>query len=201
GTLRSEVEPYRDRGVGVILEIDVQGAEQVRRQCPDAVSVFLRAPSLGVYEQRLRKRGTETEEAIARRVAGARRELERVGEYDFQVVNDDLEAAVGELYAVVRFVSSREGQGMLDELKEEAIVNKVGGRFKLSTLIQKRMVALNTGARPLVDVKGGDRLQTVVQEILQDKIYLDLEGNLKTREAYEADGNNVSPSQAGTLED
>jgi DNA-directed RNA polymerase subunit omega len=90
---------------------------------------------------------------------------------------------------------------MLDELKEEAIVNKVGGRFKLSTLIQKRMVALNTGARPLVDVRGGDRLQTVVQEILQDKIYLDLEGNLKTCEAYEADGNNVSPSQAGTLDD
>ena len=84
---------------------------------------------------------------------------------------------------------------MLDELKEEGIVNKVGGRFKLSTLIQKRMVALNTGARPLVDVRGGDRLQTVVQEILQDKIYLDLEGNLKTREAYETDGT-VSPSQA-----
>ena len=89
---------------------------------------------------------------------------------------------------------------MLDDLKEEAIVNKVGGRFKLSTLIQKRMVALNTGARPLVDVRGGDRLQTVVQEILQDKIYLDLEGNLKTREAYETDGT-VSPSQAGTLDD
>ena len=83
---------------------------------------------------------------------------------------------------------------MLDELKEEGIVNKVGGRFKLSTLIQKRMVALNTGARPLVDVRGGDRLQTVVQEILQDKIYLDLEGNLKTREAYETDGT-VSPSR------
>jgi DNA-directed RNA polymerase subunit omega len=87
---------------------------------------------------------------------------------------------------------------MLDELKEEAIVNKVGGRFKLSTLIQKRMVALNTGARALVDVRGGDRLQTVVQEILQDKIYLDLEGNLKTREAYDVD---VAPSQAGMLDD
>ena len=87
---------------------------------------------------------------------------------------------------------------MLDELKEEAIVNKVGGRFKLSTLIQKRMVALNTGARPLVDLRGADKLQTVVQEILQDKIYLDLEGNLKTREAYDGE---VSPSQAGVLDD
>jgi DNA-directed RNA polymerase subunit omega len=70
---------------------------------------------------------------------------------------------------------------MLDELKEEGIVNKVGGRFKLSTLIQKRMVALNTGARPLVDVRGGDRLTIVIQEILQDKIYLDTSGQLQTR--------------------
>ena len=70
---------------------------------------------------------------------------------------------------------------MLDDLKEEAIVNKVGGRFKLSTLIQKRMVALNKGARPLVDVRGGDRMAIVVQEILQDKIYLDASGQVQAR--------------------
>ena len=70
---------------------------------------------------------------------------------------------------------------MLDELKEEAIVNKVGGRFKLSTLIQKRMVMLNTGARPLVEVRGGDRMSIVIQEILQDKIYLDASENVQTR--------------------
>jgi DNA-directed RNA polymerase subunit omega len=70
---------------------------------------------------------------------------------------------------------------MLDELKEEAIVNKVGGRFKLSTLIQKRMVALNTGARALVDLKSSDKMAIVVQEILQDKIYLDNSGNVQAR--------------------
>ena len=70
---------------------------------------------------------------------------------------------------------------MLNELKEEAIVNKVGGRFKLSTLIQKRMKALNSGAPPLVQVRGGDMLSIVIQEILQDKIYLDLSGQLQTR--------------------
>ncbi len=70
---------------------------------------------------------------------------------------------------------------MLDDLKEEAIVNKVGGRFKLSTLIQKRMIMLNTGARPLVDVRGGDRMATVIQEILQDKIYLDASGQVQAR--------------------
>jgi DNA-directed RNA polymerase subunit omega len=70
---------------------------------------------------------------------------------------------------------------MLDELKEEAIVNKVGGRFKLSTLIQKRMAALNTGARPLVELRGGDKMSVVIQEILQDKIFLDASGQLQTR--------------------
>jgi DNA-directed RNA polymerase subunit omega len=76
---------------------------------------------------------------------------------------------------------------MLDELKEEAIVNKVGGRFKLSTLIQKRMVALNTGARPLVENRGGDKMSTVIQEILQDKIYLDSAGQVQIRGASAGD--------------
>jgi DNA-directed RNA polymerase subunit omega len=62
---------------------------------------------------------------------------------------------------------------MIEALKEEGIVNKVGGRFKLSTLIQKRMVALNAGARPLVNIGSEDKMEIIVQEILQDKIYLD----------------------------
>lgn len=64
---------------------------------------------------------------------------------------------------------------MLEELREEEIVNKVGGRFKLSTLIQKRLVALNAGARPLVDLNTDDKMEIVIQEIIQDKIYLDTE--------------------------
>jgi DNA-directed RNA polymerase subunit omega len=70
---------------------------------------------------------------------------------------------------------------MLDDLKEEAIVNKVGGRFKLSTLIQKRMKALNAGAWPLVLVRGGDKMAVIIQEILRDKIYLDNSGQIQTR--------------------
>jgi DNA-directed RNA polymerase subunit omega len=62
---------------------------------------------------------------------------------------------------------------MIDDLREEEIVNKVGGRFKLSTLIQKRLVALNAGSRPLVDLQTDDKLAIVIQEIIQDKIYLD----------------------------
>ncbi len=68
---------------------------------------------------------------------------------------------------------------MLDDLREEKIVNKVGGRFKLSTLIQKRLVALNAGSRPLVDIKKDDKFEIVIQEILQDKIRLDLDSNVQ----------------------
>ena len=63
---------------------------------------------------------------------------------------------------------------MLEELKEEEIINKVGGRFKLSTLIQKRIVQLKQGSRILIDTKGSDdQMRIVLQEILQDKIFLD----------------------------
>jgi DNA-directed RNA polymerase subunit omega len=68
---------------------------------------------------------------------------------------------------------------MLEELREEEIVNKVGGRFKLSTLIQKRLVAINAGSRPLVNIKSDNKLEIVIQEIMQDKIYLDTSANLQ----------------------
>ena len=67
---------------------------------------------------------------------------------------------------------------MLEELKEEQIVNKVGGRFKLSTLIQKRLVALTRGSRPLVEMQTKNPMEIVIQEIVQDKIYLDPHGKL-----------------------
>jgi guanylate kinase len=102
GTPRSEVEPYRSAGMGVILDIDVQGAAQVRQKYPEVVTIFLKTSSLATYEQRLRERHTESEGAIARRLQGARRELERSGEYQYQVINDDLDAAVTELRAIVR---------------------------------------------------------------------------------------------------
>jgi DNA-directed RNA polymerase subunit omega len=85
---------------------------------------------------------------------------------------------------------------MLEELKEEEIVNKVGGRFKLSTLIQKRMIALNQGARPLVDLRGVDKMTIVIQEIMQDKIFLDLSGHIQTAEpTEEVEGGTVDLTQ------
>ena len=68
---------------------------------------------------------------------------------------------------------------MHEELKEEKIVRKVGGRFKLSTLIQKRLVQLNRGSNPLVDTKSNDKMHIVLQEILQDKMHLDTSDEVK----------------------
>jgi DNA-directed RNA polymerase subunit omega len=69
---------------------------------------------------------------------------------------------------------------MLEELKEEEIVNKVGGRFKLSTLIQKRLVQLNQGSRALVNVDTHDKMSIVLQEIVQDKIVLNMDNEIET---------------------
>jgi guanylate kinase len=102
GTPRSEVEPYRAAGVGVILDIDVQGAALVRKKYPEAVTIFLRTSSQVTYEKRMRERRTESEEAVQSRLLGAQRELERSGEYQYQVINDDLDEAVTEFKAIVR---------------------------------------------------------------------------------------------------
>jgi len=101
GTLRREVEEPRARGEGVILDIDVQGAAQVRQQCPDAVTVFVRATNLKTHEDRLRKRGSEDESSIQRRLKAAAGELAHATEYDHLVINDDLDAAIAGLRAIV----------------------------------------------------------------------------------------------------
>jgi guanylate kinase len=101
GTPRSEVEPYRNQGIAVILDIDVQGAGQLRRTCPDAYTIFLNTPP-GAFERRLRERGTESEESIQRRLAEARVELNRASEFDRVIVNDNLENAAVELCDIIR---------------------------------------------------------------------------------------------------
>ena len=83
---------------------------------------------------------------------------------------------------------------MLDELKEEEIVNKVGGRFKLSTLIQKRLVQLNAGSPAKVDLATHDKMSIVLQEILQDKIYLDTDDNLRVTGDLDGEGPDLSAS-------
>lgn len=109
GTPRATVEEHMAAGEQVILEIDVQGAFQVRDMIPDAHLVFIEPPSLEVLEERLRGRGTDSEETIALRMRNAELELSRKMEYDIQFVNDDLDECTDEVVAYV------ERQAEIDE--------------------------------------------------------------------------------------
>lgn len=102
GTPRASVEEHRRAGQNVILEIEVQGAFQVRDKVPDAVLIFIEPPSLEELERRLRARGTEDEQAIQKRLATAEVELSRKMEYDKRLVNDDLDEAARQLAAMIR---------------------------------------------------------------------------------------------------
>ena len=101
GTSALEVEKIRNQGTDVILEIDVQGAEQVRRQMPDAVSVFILPPTMDALRQRLLARGTEDEAQLALRLQNARGEFEQASLFDYLVVNDDLPTATQDLMHIV----------------------------------------------------------------------------------------------------
>lgn len=96
--LREQVAAGRD----TLLEIDWQGAQQVRKVFPDAVGVFILPPSLDELESRLRRRGTDSDEVISRRLLGARCEMRHVGEFDYVIINNELDVALDDLVAVVR---------------------------------------------------------------------------------------------------
>jgi guanylate kinase len=101
GTPRAAVEETVAAGKVVVLDIEVQGALQVREQDPDALLVFLTPPSFAELERRLRARGTESEDRLAERLAIARRELEARDAFDVVVVNDDLDRCVDEVLAAI----------------------------------------------------------------------------------------------------
>jgi guanylate kinase len=106
GTAVQSVEPQLAAGQDVLLEIDWQGARQVRAKVPDALSVFILPPSRQALEQRMRSRGQDSEEVIARRLAAAREEMGHFGEFDFLIVNDDFDTAVRDMQAI--FLGSRQ---------------------------------------------------------------------------------------------
>jgi guanylate kinase len=101
GTPRATVDEHLEAGRDVVLEIDVQGAAQVKERAPDALLVLLAPPSLGDLEARLRGRGTEDDASIAERLEAAERELQQASWFDHVVVNDDLERATDEVAAII----------------------------------------------------------------------------------------------------
>ena len=102
GTARSAVEHTLAQGKDVLLEIDWQGARQVREQMKDTVSIFILPPSRAELERRLRSRGADTDAVIRRRLADSRADIAHAQEFDYLVVNDEFAAALAELHAIVR---------------------------------------------------------------------------------------------------
>jgi guanylate kinase len=107
GTFRDRVERARDQGRDVVLKIDVQGADQVRRLLPDAVFIFVVAPSEKELEERQRRRGSDTPEDMAARRAIAKREMKYAGEYEHVVTNDDVGRAVAEIQRIIERARQR----------------------------------------------------------------------------------------------
>lgn len=108
GTSRSAALDLLKHGIDVILEIDWQGARQVRQMIPGTVSIFVLPPSRAALEQRLRNRGQDGDEVIARRMRDAVSEMSHCFEFDYLVINDDFDTALGELAAIVRANRLRE---------------------------------------------------------------------------------------------
>ena len=118
GTARAQVEASLDAGQDLILEIDWQGAQQIRRALPECRSIFILPPSRDELERRLRGRGTDAEEVIQRRLKDAATDMTHWTEFDYVVINDDFERALGDLHAIVhgRGNASRRNREGLAEL-------------------------------------------------------------------------------------
>ena len=131
GTLRSEVERVLAGGQHVVMDIDVQGAVQFQRAFPQAVTIFILPPSAEVLLDRLRARKTESAAQLAARLQSALQELQQVDEYEYVIVNDDLERAVASVESIVdaevvsreRVKNLRQQVGLLIERLEQEIVN------------------------------------------------------------------------------
>lgn len=101
GTSRSRIEALRDEGVDLIFEIDWQGAQTMRAQYPDATSVFILPPSQNALLERLRQRGQDSDEVIARRLAAAKADMAHAGEFEYVIINKDFGVALDELRSLV----------------------------------------------------------------------------------------------------
>lgn len=124
GTPKKWLEEARKQGKSLVLEIDVQGAEQVKHKLPGAISIFVYPPSREALEARLRARGENSEDDIRRRLERAKDEMMRYHDYDRVVVNDDLERAGREVQEIAREASGRSAQ---NERRIKKILDSFGG--------------------------------------------------------------------------
>lgn len=121
GTPRSYVEEQMEAGKDVILEIEIQGALKVKEKFPDTLLLFVTPPDVGELEHRLRGRGTETEEVIRDRLKRAAEEAEFMQQYDYLLVNDDLDSCVRKMHELIQSQHQRSANNLdfIDEMKQE----------------------------------------------------------------------------------
>ncbi len=119
GTPKMEVLELLDEGIDVLLEIDVQGALQIKEVYPEAVLVFILPPSMEELRARLTGRGTETQDVVERRLGEAAKEISYVKEYDYAVINDDLEEAIDNVKTVIRASHFGVTQSIANQYEEE----------------------------------------------------------------------------------
>ena len=110
GTSRLVIEEQNRAGKDVLLEIDWQGAQQVRKQFPEAVGIFILPPSIAALEQRLRKRGQDSDDVIARRVFNAAGEIAHAAEFDYVIINENFDTALSQLAGITRAARCRFAQ-------------------------------------------------------------------------------------------
>lgn len=118
GTPAGPVEEKRNEGIDVVLEIDVQGAMNVKKSCPDAVLIFIAPPEMEELKRRLKGRDTETEEVIQKRYNVAFEEMKLMPQYDYVVVNDEVEEAVASIESIIRAEKCRTARNtkLMDQL-------------------------------------------------------------------------------------
>ncbi|MDR1778551.1 MAG: guanylate kinase [Clostridiales Family XIII bacterium] len=123
GTPKAPVLAHLEAGRDVILEIDIQGAMQVKRNYPEGVFVFILPPSMAELERRIKSRGADSEEQVRLRLGQALREMDWIREYDYYIINDDLDTAVAEAMAVMRAEGRKVDAGavaLIEKYRKEA---------------------------------------------------------------------------------
>ena len=125
GTSRSSILDQMGHGIDVILEIDWQGAQQVRSKMPEAISIFVLPPSLEALEKRLRGRNTDSDEVIARRLAEAVSDMGHYQEFDYLVINDDFDTALEQLRAIL--LARRQRCALQSQRHQAALQELLGG--------------------------------------------------------------------------
>ena len=123
GTPKKQVMDWMDEGINVILEIDVQGALQIKKSYPEGIFIFILPPSIDELKNRILGRGSETEETMARRLGAALKEISSIDEYDYRVVNEDLQEAVDRVKAIISAehskINDEEVERIINRYKEE----------------------------------------------------------------------------------